>query len=554
MLPVMSRSFLLSLLIGSTLFAQTPAPPQMPAGVSWTGNIEYSNVGAKMEMDIVRPKNQAGSAPAVLLIHGGGFRRGTRQSYLVQAARLAERGYVAATASYRLAPRHQFPASVEDAKAAVRFLRANAAKYGIDPDRIGAWGGSAGGHLVLMLGLTGDVAEFEGTGPNREFSSKVQCVINYYGPTDFTQSYSKSVDAAEVLPLWLGGHLDQNRKLHQKASPLNWVTPNAAPILSLHGTKDAYVAYEHSAMLTDRLLNAGAEAEFESFSGAGHGFKGADAERAETLSFAFLDRYLKANPPQTRLLLSDHGMKGEIISMDWPSGKIYWSKKNGRGHDVQSLPNGHALFTIAPEKRVVELDEKQNEVWSYGVGLEHPLSAQRLANGNTLIGDAKLGRVIEVSPDKKVVWKYEATNLANMRMRNSRRTDKGTTLIAEEAIAKIIEVDQAGKIVWQWQAPNGEQRRAYQAIRLPNGNTLVSISDPGEVVEVLPGGTIARSIGGTKMDLQFGWTSGMTMLPNGNLLIVDYTGRRLVEVDGKGKMVNEMRTGERTFASVDVVK
>ena len=554
MLPVMSRSILLSLLIGSTLFAQTPAPPQMPAGVSWTGNIEYSNVGAKMEMDIVRPKNQAGAAPAVLLIHGGGFRRGTRQSYLVQAARLAERGYVAATASYRLAPRHQFPASVEDAKAAVRFLRANAAKYGIDPDRIGAWGGSAGGHLVLMLGLTGDVAEFEGTGPNREFSSKVQCVINYYGPTDFTQSYSKSVDAAEVLPLWLGGHLDQNRKLHQKASPLNWVTPNAAPILSLHGTKDAYVAYEHSAMLTDRLLNAGAEAEFESFSGAGHGFIGADAERAETLSFAFLDRYLKANPPQTRLLLSDHGMKGEIISMDWPSGKIYWSKKNGRGHDVQSLPNGHALFTIAPEKRVVELDEKQNEVWSYGVGLEHPLSAQRLANGNTLIGDAKLGRVIEVSPDKKVVWKYEATNLANMRMRNSRRTDKGTTLIAEEAIAKIIEVDQAGKIVWQWQAPNGEQRRAYQAIRLPNGNTLVSISDPGEVVEVLPGGTIARSIGGTKMDLQFGWTSGMTMLPNGNLLIVDYTGRRLVEVDGKGKMVNEMRTGERTFASVDVVK
>lgn len=526
----------------------------MPAGVSWTGNIEYSNVGAKMEMDIVRPKNQTGAAPAVLLIHGGGFRRGTRQSYLVQAARLAERGYVAATASYRLAPRHQFPASVEDAKAAVRFLRANAAKYGIDPDRIGAWGGSAGGHLVLMLGLTGDVAEFEGTGPNREFSSKVQCVINYYGPTDFTQSYSKSVDAAEVLPLWLGGHLDQNRKLHQKASPLNWVTPNAAPILSLHGTKDAYVAYEHSAMLTDRLLNAGAEAEFESFSGAGHGFKGADAERAETLSFAFLDRYLKANPPQTRLLLSDHGMKGEIISMDWPSGKIYWSKKNGRGHDVQSLPNGHALFTIAPEKRVVELDEKQNEVWSYGVGLEHPLSAQRLANGNTLIGDARLGRVIEVSPDKKVVWKYEATSLANMRMRNSRRTDKGTTLIAEEAIAKIIEVDQAGKIIWQWQAPNGEQRRAYQAIRLPNGNTLVSISDPGEVVEVLPGGTIARSIGGNKMDLQFGWTSGMTMLPNGNLLIVDYTGRRLVEVDGKGKMVNEMRTGERTFASVDVVK
>lgn len=529
----------LLLLMGFALGAQT---------------VEYSNVGAKMEMDIVRPANPTGASPAVLLVHGGGFRAGTRQSYAAVAQKLAARGYVAATASYRLAPRHQFPAAVEDVKAAVRFLRANAAKYGIDADHIGAWGGSAGGHLVLMLGLTGDVAEFEGTGPNREFSSKVQCVINYYGPADFTQSYQKSVDAADVLPLWLGGHLDQNRKIHQKASPLNWVTPNAAPTLSLHGTKDTYVAYEHSLMITERLLAVGADAELETLTGAGHGFKGADADKAETAAFAYLDRYLKPSAPQTRLLLSDHGMKGEIISMDWPSGKVHWTRKNGRGHDVQSLPNGHVLFTIAPEKRVVELDEKQQEVWSYSTGLEHPLAAQRLANGNTLIGDARLGKVIEVSPDKKEVWKYEAPNLANMRMRNSRRTAAGTTLIAEEAIAKIWEVDAAGKVIWQWQAPNGEQRRAYQALRLPNGNTVISISDPGEVVEVAPDGKVVRSVAGKKMDLQFGWASGIAIMPNGNWLIVDYTGRRVVEVDTKGKLVNEMRSGDRTFASLDVVK
>jgi len=516
--------------------------------------VEYSNVGAKMEMDITRPTNQSGPAPAVLLIHGGGFRAGKRESYAALATRLAAKGYVAATASYRLAPRHQFPAAVEDVKAAVRFLRANATKYGIDPEKIAAWGGSAGGHLVLMLGLTGDVAEFEGTGPNREFSSKVQAVVNYYGPTDFTQSYSKSVDAAQVLPIWLGGHLDQNRKIHQKASPLNWVTPNAAPILSIHGTKDTYVAYEHSVMLTERLLAAGAEAELETISGAGHGFKGADAEKAETLGVAFLDRILKAAPPQTRLLLSDHGPRGEILSIDWPSGKIHWTRKNGRGHDVQSLPNGHVLFTIAPEKRVVELDAKQAEVWSYSEGLEHPLSAQRLKNGNTLIGDARAGKVIEVTPDKKVAWTYAAPNIANMRMRNSRRTDHGTTLIAEEAIAKIIEVDASGKVIWSWQAPNGEQRRSYQALRLPNGNTVISISDPGEVVEVSPDGKVVRSIAGSKMDLQFGWASGMAVLPNGNWLIVDYTGRRVVEVDPKGKLVNEMRSGDRTFASIDVVR
>ncbi len=539
---MLRRIFALSLL-PLALAAQTVIP-----------NVEYSNVGARMEMDIVKPDNASTPLPAVLFVHGGGFRRGTRQSYLDLAKKLAARGYVTSTASYRLAPRHLYPAAVLDVKAAVRHLRANATKYGIDPSRIGAWGGSAGGHLVLMLGLTASVSEFEGTGPNREFSSAVQAVVNYYGPTDFTQSYSKSVDAAEVLPLWLGGHLDQNRRFHQKASPLNWVTPAAAPILSVHGAKDTYVAYEHSIMLTERLLAAGADAEIETISGAGHGFKGPDAERAEAVSFAFLARHLKPNTPQTRLLLSDHGPRGEILSMDWPSGKIHWTRKNGRGHDVQSLPGGHVLFTIAPEKRVVELDDKQQEVWSYSEGLEHPLSAQRLPNGNTLIGDARTGRLIEVTPDKKIVWNYEAPHLANMRMRNSRRTAAGTTLIAEEAIAKIHEVDSSVKFFWPCQEPNVVNLLDYLPIRLDNGNTLISISDPGEVVEVRPDGSIARSIAGAKMDLQFGWASGMALMPNGNLLIVDYTGRRVVEVDPKGKLVNEMRTGDRTFASLDVVR
>ncbi|MBK5295426.1 MAG: alpha/beta hydrolase fold domain-containing protein [Acidobacteriia bacterium] len=516
--------------------------------------VEYSNIGGKMMMDIVRPKaSPVGLRPAVLLVHGGGFRRGTRESYLPVAARLAEKGYVAATASYRLAPRNQFPAAVEDVKAAVRFLRANASKYGIDPERIGAMGGSAGGHLVLFLGLTGGVAELEGTGPNREFSSRVQCVVNYYGPTDFTQSYSKSVDAAEVLPLFLGGHLDQNRKAHMRASPLNWVTPDAAPVLSIHGTADTFVAYEHSVWLTERLLAAGVGAELETISGAGHGFKGADAERAEQRAFAFFDRHL-GGKAQSRILVSDHGPAGEILELEWPSGKVVWRHPNSRGHDVQALPNGHVLFTNGAQKMVAELDASHKVVWSYGPeGLEHPLAAQRLPNGNTLIGDAKLGKVIEVTPDKKVVWKYESADLGNMRMRNSRRTGQGTTLIAVEMASKIIEVDAGGKIVWSWTAP-GKDRRTYQALRLANGNTLVSASDPGEVMEVDASGKVVRSIGGTKMDIQFGWASGMSPLANGNLLINDYTGRRIVEVDGKGKLVHEWRTGPRTIASIDAIQ
>jgi dienelactone hydrolase len=506
-------------------------------------------------MDIVRPKaTSAAPRPAVLLIHGGGFRGGNKEGYIPLAVKLAEHGYVAATINYRLAPRNQFPAALEDSKAAVRFLRANAAKYGIDAGHIGTLGGSAGGHLVLMLGLTAGVAEFEGSGPNREQSSAVQCVVDEYGPSDFTQSYSKSVDAADVLPQFLGGDLNHNRLANIRSSPLNWVTPNAAPTLSIHGTADTYVAYEQSFWMIERLIAAGVPAELESIAGAGHGFKGADALRADERAIAWFDKYLKPEPVTHTLLISDHGPNGEIAQIEWPSGKVLWTVPNDHGHDVQWLPNGHVLFTINPQKKVVEIDENRKEVWTYSEGLEHPIAAQRLANGNTLIGDAKLGKVVEVTPDKKVVWTYENPDLANMRSRNSHRTDKGTTLIALEAEGRLIEVDHAGKIVWNWQAPNGANRKLYMGRRLANGNTVISLSDPGELVEVDTTGKIVRSIGGKDPAIQFGWVSGFALLPDGNILMNDYTGRRIVEVDPKGKAVHEWRTGSRTIASIDLIK
>ena len=159
-----------------------------------------------------------------------------------------------------------------------------------------------------------------------------------------------------------------------------------------------------------------------------------------------------------------------------------------------------------------------------------------------------------IRPEKKV-WEYKSDDIANMRMRNSKRTDAGTTLIAVEAVAKVIEVDKAGKIIWSWQAPGDvSKRRLYQAWRLPNGNTRMSISDPGEIVEVNPKGEIVRSIGGRKMDIQMGWTSGLSEFANGNLLVSDYTGRRILEIDPSGKVVNQLRLGARTVASVAVVE
>jgi len=106
--------------------------------------------------------------------------------------------------------------------------------------------------------------------------------------------------------------------------------------------------------------------------------------------------------------------------------------------------------------------------------------------------------------------------------------------------------------VWQWQAPEGDKRRLYQGRRLANGNTMLSLSDPGEVLEVDPAGKVLRSVGGKQPDTQFGWASGHAILPNGNWLVSDYTGRRLVELDAKGNVVNQLRTGPRTIATVVV--
>jgi len=295
----MHRYAVLALALGSissTTVWSAPADPQIPENIRYQPNVAYDNADPQQVMDIFQPANNSDAGPthpAVLFIHGGGFRAGSRKGYTKQCVRLAQLGYVTATMDYRLAPKAPFPAAVYDTKAAVRYLRANAKKLGLDPERIGVTGGSAGGHLVLFLGVTANVPEFEGPGPNRDQSSRVQCVVSMYGPSDFTKSYGRSVDAAEVLPLFLGGDLAHAREAHLRSSPLNWVTPDAAPTLAIQGTKDRYVNYEQSVWIVDRLLSVGVEAQLETIDGADHGFKGEDEERAEKMMIAFFDRHLK---------------------------------------------------------------------------------------------------------------------------------------------------------------------------------------------------------------------------------------------------------------------
>jgi len=271
------------------------------AEVVFEQGIEYSNPdGQHLQLNLAQPKDASGKLPAVVCIHGGGFRGGNRDRWNKLCNQLAERGYVAATVSYRLAPKYQYPAAVHDVKAAVRWLRANAEKYHVDPDRIGTVGDSAGGHLAQYLAVTGDVKSLEGPDGeplvNAGQSSRVSCVVNYYGPCDLTRSYDNSADAAKVLPLWLGGDNKQQRHRHILASPLYWVTPSAAPTLLLQGTDDKLVAHEQAQWLYDRMKAAEVDVTLLTLEGAGHGFAGADAERAEKAMFEFFEKQLRPKP------------------------------------------------------------------------------------------------------------------------------------------------------------------------------------------------------------------------------------------------------------------
>ena len=285
----------LHLICLAALLACIPSRAELaiPDTVIFERGVEFSDPDNQhLQLDIARPKSGDGPFPAIVCIHGGGFRAGTRDGYDGMCVTLAQKGYVAITVTYRLSPAYQFPAAVHDCKAAVRWLRANAAKYHVDPVRIGAMGGSAGGHLALFLGVTAGVKEFEGEG-NADQSSAVAAVVSYAGPSDFTKSYGKSVDAAEVLPLFFGGDLSTKLREHIAGSPLNWVTPHAPPTLCIHGTADNYVAFEQAQWMVDRLKASAVEAELLPFEKAGHGLKGEDAQKADAAMIAFFDRHLK---------------------------------------------------------------------------------------------------------------------------------------------------------------------------------------------------------------------------------------------------------------------
>ena len=205
--------------------------------------LTYATYGDReLKLDLFKPKDMTGPLPTIVGIHGGGWRKGTRKNFGRAARYFAERGYVIVSIEYRLSGEAPFPAHIQDCKAAVRWLRANAAEYGVDPTRIGAMGHSAGGHLAALLATSAGVEELEGAGGNQEFSSAIQAAVPMGAQSDFETPRIRALTAqpggSEIWINFLGGSLDEREAIYQLASPHHHLDAEDPPMMFITGEKD----------------------------------------------------------------------------------------------------------------------------------------------------------------------------------------------------------------------------------------------------------------------------------------------------------------------------
>ena len=258
-------------------------------GVELIRNVEYGKVGEEpLLLDIYRNKLSASKRPAVVFIHGGGWESGSKDKPPSLVTDLARAGFVSISINYRLLPKHKWPAQIHDCKTAIRWLRLSGGQYGIDENKIGVWGVSAGGHLAALLGTSGGVWELEGLPDNvRAPSSAVQAVVDLFGPTDLVKlvnlrkqrmaanlkvdnSMRGGLSPEEKL---IGGSVIERAAVAKQASPLTYVTKDDPPFLIIHGEDDVTVFPDQSLMLESALKKAGVPVTFKLVRGMGHSLK-----------------------------------------------------------------------------------------------------------------------------------------------------------------------------------------------------------------------------------------------------------------------------------------
>ena len=252
--------------------------------------------GRALRLDLYCPQNASSPSPVILWIHAGGWSHGRKEQHIPVISFLSD-GYAVASIELRLSGEAPFPAQIEDCKAAVRWLRANAAKYNLDADRIGAGGHSGGGHLSALLGTSGGVQELEGSGDNMSYSSRVQAVCDVSGPSDLLRLYHDASDASTgtrpqvvaYIDALLGGPAEQNKTKAMAASPITYVSKDDPPFLIIHGKKDFSVPASQGELLAAALKAAGVETTLE-ITSQGHTVRG---ERILPIVKAFFDKYLK---------------------------------------------------------------------------------------------------------------------------------------------------------------------------------------------------------------------------------------------------------------------
>ncbi|MBN1508681.1 MAG: alpha-L-fucosidase [Sedimentisphaerales bacterium] len=267
--------FTLGFLVPLSAASAQPGPPRLPEGAAAYRDLAYvPNGHARQKLDLYLPK-EGQNLPLIINIHGGAFRAGSKEGGV--PLQYLSRGYAVASINYRLSQHAIFPAQIEDCKAAVRWLRAHASEYRLDPNRFVAMGSSAGGHLSAMLGTTGDVREFD-VGENPGVSSRVQAVVDLFGPTDFLQMDAHRLpsgmvhnDADSPESQLVGGPIQENKDKVARANPITYVTKDDPPFLICHGDRDPLVPHHQSELLAATLKEAGVPVTFYTVKGGGPG-------------------------------------------------------------------------------------------------------------------------------------------------------------------------------------------------------------------------------------------------------------------------------------------
>ncbi|MBG86813.1 MAG: carboxylesterase [Verrucomicrobiales bacterium] len=273
-------------------------PPAVITGYAVKVNIPYAGSDNPRQMlDLALPqKKSTKPRPVLAFIHGGGWRNGSKNGGLRRIQTyLQAGGYVGVSIGYRLTGEVQWPAQIHDCKAAIRWLKANAKKYNLDPNRIAVHGTSAGGHLVAMLGVTGGMTDMEGQlGDHLKTDSRVACVVDYFGPTELLtmddhpgKMKHNAMDSPESK--LIGGAIQEHKDKTRHASPITHVSKDDAPILICHGTDDQLVPYPQSVDFHAKLKKAGVDSTLITVNGAGHGLRG---KRLEEIIKTFLARHL----------------------------------------------------------------------------------------------------------------------------------------------------------------------------------------------------------------------------------------------------------------------